>query len=134
MSEDLSGRVAALEAAVRALQERADRANDRAVVGEARATADRDRIGVLEGRADADALLIAELQAEGIINREHAANLEVALKTSRRIGAALGILMADRKVSEDDAFQILRKASMDGNRKLRDLAEDILTTGDVSAL
>lgn len=74
-------------------------------------------------------MLIAELQSDGVVAREQAANLEVALRTSRTIGAAIGILMAQHNVSEEDAFAMLRQASMATNRKLRDLAEDVVFTG-----
>lgn len=60
---------------------------------------------------------------------ERAANLELALVTNRRIGAAIGILMATHKVTDDDAFTLLRAASQTFNRKLVDVAEDVITTG-----
>jgi AmiR/NasT family two-component response regulator len=60
------------------------------------------------------------------------AHLEAALVSSRRIGAAIGILMARRHVTYDQAFELLRVASQQGNRKLRDVAEDVIFTGDVS--
>ena len=52
-------------------------------------------------------------------------------------GLALGVGvvalgLATRKVSDVDAFELLRKTSMDSNRKLPDLAEDIVLTGDVN--
>jgi hypothetical protein len=60
---------------------------------------------------------------------EHSANLEAALATNRRIGMAIGILMATRKVAEEAAFDALRDASMQRNEKLRDVAEDVIHTG-----
>lgn len=56
-------------------------------------------------------------------------NLERALETSRRIGIALGILMATYKVTDDQAFDLLRIASQTRQRKLHELAEDVVTTG-----
>ena len=114
-----------------ALQAQAEAAQHRADTGELRAAPDRDRIWTLEGRANVDAVLIAELQAEGIVTREHAANLEVALHSSRTIGAAIGILMARHNVYEAEAFQMLRRASMDTNRKLREVADEVVLVGDV---
>jgi signal transduction histidine kinase/CheY-like chemotaxis protein len=58
-------------------------------------------------------------------------HLEVALRSSRRIGAAIGIIMERARIPEDEAFALLRKASQDGNRKLRDVAEQIVLTGTV---
>ncbi|WP_375489872.1 ANTAR domain-containing protein [uncultured Jatrophihabitans sp.] len=58
-----------------------------------------------------------------------AANLTIALETSRHIGAAIGILMYQRKIPQDAAFELLRLASQRTNRKLRDLACDVIDTG-----
>lgn len=55
--------------------------------------------------------------------------LERALSSNRRIGMAVGIVMAGRGLTGDAAFQALRKASMDGNRKLVEVAEDVIYTG-----
>jgi AmiR/NasT family two-component response regulator len=65
---------------------------------------------------------------------EHAAHLEEALRTARLIGAAMGVVMADRKVTEADAFLILKRASQRANLKLRVLAEDVVRSGDLSGL
>ena len=61
-------------------------------------------------------------------------HLREALGTSRRIGAALGIIMAAYKVSEAAAFGLLRTHSQNTNRKLRDVADEVVATGDVTAL
>ena len=54
--------------------------------------------------------------------------MEEALKSSRIIGAAIGVVMASRGVSDAEAFAILKKASNDSNRKLRELAADLLAS------
>ena len=47
-------------------------------------------------------------------------------------GQQLAIIMASRQVSDDAAFAILKGASQNSNRKLRDLAEDLVReTADV---
>lgn len=48
------------------------------------------------------------------------------------IGQAKGILMCQRKINADDAFEVLREASQRQNRKLRDLAEELAITGELS--
>lgn len=131
--EELSREVEANTAGIEALQGRADEQGLRVSAGEAQGVEHDDRIGQLEGRADMDAILIAALQAEGTLNKEHAANLEEALRSSRTIGTALGVIMAIRGVSDVDAFALLRQRSMDSNRKLRDLAEEVVRTGDVKS-
>lgn len=63
--------------------------------------------------------------------RRRIENLETALQTNRRIGVAIGILMSRRGVSEADAFNLLAKASQLANRKLRDVAEEVVYEGDL---
>jgi hypothetical protein len=53
----------------------------------------------------------------------------VALESSRRIGQALGILMATYKLTDEQAFDLLRGASQHTHHKLRDIAEEVCTTG-----
>lgn len=60
---------------------------------------------------------------------ERVDNLERALASNRRIGMAIGVLMSSIKLTEDNAFALLRIASQDSNRKLADVAEDVITTG-----
>jgi AmiR/NasT family two-component response regulator len=56
-------------------------------------------------------------------------NLRRALEHSRDIGAAIGVLMALRKVTRDEAFELLRRSSQDLNRKVHALALDVISTG-----
>lgn len=48
------------------------------------------------------------------------------------IGQAKGILMAGRGIHEDEAFDILRKASQRLNIKLRDVAQQVIRAEDHS--
>jgi len=61
-----------------------------------------------------------------------AVNLERALKHSRDIGAAIGILMARHKMTQEQAFAEMRRVSQDTNRKLYWLALDVVRTGELS--
>jgi hypothetical protein len=110
----LARRVMTNRSDIDALTSRADQADARADQIEANSQVDRD--------------LIAELQRDGLLTMEHAAQLEEALKSSRVIGAAIGVVMASRGVSDAEAFAILKKASNDSNRKLRELAADLLAS------
>ncbi|HET9650471.1 MAG TPA: GAF and ANTAR domain-containing protein [Microlunatus sp.] len=60
---------------------------------------------------------------------EQTMQLTQALTTSRQIGAAVGVLMAVHKVTADEAFELLRTASQNLNRKLSLIAEDVTLTG-----
>jgi hypothetical protein len=108
-------------------QVRADASDVRADASEARADAS-------EARADIDREMIAALQSDGLVSQRHAANVQEALRTSRRIGAAVGIVMANRALSEEADFEVLRRASQTANVKLRLVAEEVIYSGDVSGL
>ena len=60
-----------------------------------------------------------------------AGNLEAAMASRETIEQAKGILMERRKVSANAAFQLLRTASQHSNRKLRDVADHLVTTGEL---
>ena len=63
--------------------------------------------------------------------REMADNLEAALSSRAVIDQAKGILMERHKITADQAFQVLATASMRTNTKLRDIAERLVTTGEL---
>lgn len=113
---------------------RADKAELRAEDSQDRADAHGERMDAFEERLDVDEAMIADLQADGLLSQEHAKQLEQALRSSRLIGAAMGIIMANRHVNEADAFRLLSKSSQTTNRKLRVIAEQIVRTGDASSL
>jgi GAF domain-containing protein len=59
-----------------------------------------------------------------------AVNLNAALGTREIIGQAQGILMERERITSGEAFDILRRASQHLNRKLRDVAQDLVDTGE----
>ncbi len=61
--------------------------------------------------------------------RHESENLQVALESNRTIGIAIGIVMATRHCRAADAFALLSRASQETNRKVRDIAEDVLFAG-----
>jgi chromosome segregation ATPase len=115
---DLLGQVEANRAAIDSLSTRADAVENRT-----------DKI---EAQVDVDRAMIAELQADGVLSQEHAEHLEQALRTSRTIGAAIGMIVASRQVSPDEAFEILKQASQHSNRKLRDIAAELVEQAEES--
>ena len=56
-------------------------------------------------------------------------NLQVALRTARQIGIALGIVMARHGFSEEEAFKAIRGVSQHRHVKLRDIAAEVVLTG-----
>jgi AmiR/NasT family two-component response regulator len=59
------------------------------------------------------------------------AGTQAALESRDVIGQAKGVLMAREGLTADDAFARLRSLSQQRNQPVRDLAEDIATTGEV---
>jgi hypothetical protein len=69
-----------------------------------------------------------------VVNRERANNLDRALQTSRDIGVAIGILMTRHMIPRQQAFDLLRIASQRLNRKINDLAGEVIDTGTLPHL
>jgi hypothetical protein len=59
------------------------------------------------------------------------ANLEIALRSARTIGMAIGILMERLKLSDCEAFETLVAASQHLHRKLNDIASELVYTGEL---
>src|SRR3954471_8887423 len=62
--------------------------------------------------------------------RDMADNLQTALESRAVIDQAKGILMERYKLTADQAFQALARVSMHTNRKVRDVADDLVQTGE----
>ena len=71
----------------------------------------------------------AALTVEQSLRARDSENLHAALTSSRQIGTAIGIIMARRLVTSSQAFELLREASQNLNRKLRDIAAEVEETG-----
>ncbi|WP_299960392.1 GAF and ANTAR domain-containing protein [uncultured Modestobacter sp.] len=65
--------------------------------------------------------------------RGMADNLQVALESRAVIDQAKGILMERHKLTADQAFQALAAVSMRRNRKVRDIADQLVRTGELDA-
>jgi hypothetical protein len=55
-----------------------------------------------------------------------ATTLREGLVSNREIGKAVGLLMAFHKVSDEQAFELLRRASQDMNLKVADVAREVV--------
>jgi GAF domain-containing protein len=64
--------------------------------------------------------------------RDMADNLQIALASRAVIEQAKGILIERHKLTADQAFHVLVKASMDTNVKLRDVADHLVRTGELT--
>jgi hypothetical protein len=85
----------------------------------------------------ANAVLLASFAGLALTSAEaHAAdarrfdNLEVALDSREIIGQAQGILIERERITASEAFDILRRGSQHLNRKLKEVAQDLIDTGE----
>ena len=93
-----------------------------------------ERPGAFEEMDVAIGAMFAPFAALAVQNEMRAAeidNLHTALQASRRIGVAIGILMARYLVPYEQAFGMLAAASQHLNRKLRDIAAEVAETGEL---
>jgi hypothetical protein len=65
---------------------------------------------------------------------DRAAKLAIELITSRIEGEAIGILMATHRAAHDEAVGLLRQASWASQRKLHEVAADVVRSGDLQWL
>ena len=81
--------------------------------------------------AQAIGAVFAAHAAVAISGGQREANLEKALESRDLIGQAKGILIANRQMTADEAFDALRRASQHLNLKLRDVADRVIFTGEI---
>ncbi len=63
---------------------------------------------------------------------DRAVNLSKALESNREIGVAMGILMQQQHFTRQQAFDVLRVASQNSNRKLAQVASEVADTGTLT--
>jgi GAF domain-containing protein len=63
--------------------------------------------------------------------RDLADNLQTALESRAVIDQAKGILIERHRLTPDQAFQLLARVSMNVNRKVRDVADELVHTGEL---
>lgn len=87
--------------------------------------------GALTDRSEQIGLLLASHAAVALAGANSEENLHAAISSNRRIGEAAGILMERHKITDDDAFALLSRASQNHNIKLRHVAEQLIETGEM---
>jgi hypothetical protein len=88
-----------------------------------------DRPGALtQTGADAGAVLaaFASVAITAANEKAEARSLREGLASNREIGKAVGLLMATHSIGDDEAFEVLRQASTSLNRRLADIARDLV--------
>jgi ANTAR domain/GAF domain len=104
-----------------------------------RLRADNEKNGALNLFSDSPGGLTATAVDQGIVlasfttvalraynDRLTAKTLRDGLQSNREIGKAVGLLMAFHQISDDAAFDMLRKASQDMNIKLAEVARQVV--------
>jgi AmiR/NasT family two-component response regulator len=76
-------------------------------------------------------LLFASHAAVALAGAEHEQHLREAVATRDLIGQAKGILMERYKLTAVEAFGLLVRASNATNHKLREIADELTTTGEM---
>jgi GAF domain-containing protein len=71
----------------------------------------------------------AAIALDGARTSQQAVNLAVAQESNRAIGMAMGVLMSRHRLTQSQAFDLLRMASQHSHRKLREIAADVVETG-----
>jgi ANTAR domain/GAF domain len=88
-----------------------------------------DEPGGLTGRSVDQAIVLASFITVALFaakERRAAATLRAGLHSNREIGKAMGLMMAFHKISDDEAFAMLKKASQDMNLKLAEVARQVV--------
>lgn len=91
-----------------------------------------DTPNAFDGAAVGVALILAThgavVLSQQLASRQ-ARNLSKALQSNREIGVAIGILMNQYQFTRQEAFDVLRVASQNSNRKLAAVAAEVADTG-----
>lgn len=88
------------------------------------------RPGALTEHSERIGWLLASHAAVAFANARADADLHVAISSRQDIGMAVGILMERHKLSADQAFAVLSRASQRRNLKLREIARRVVDTGE----
>ena len=88
---------------------------------------DRSAVGVALILATHGALVLSEQLAS-----QRAGTLSKALVSNREIGVDMGILMNQHRFTRQEAFDVLRVASQNSNRKLATIAAEVADTGTLT--
>jgi transcriptional regulator with GAF, ATPase, and Fis domain len=90
-----------------------------------------DTPGAFDSQDEDTGLMLASHAALAMSARKQITDLRAAVGTRDLIGQAKGILMERYKVDGGRAFDVLAKLSQRTNRKLRDVASDLVFTGEL---
>jgi GAF domain-containing protein len=87
-----------------------------------------DRPDAFTADDQAIAHILARHASVAVANARHDQTMSQAIDARKLVGQAMGILMERFDLDGDRAFEVLRRYSQDNNRKLRDVAQDLIDT------
>jgi GAF domain-containing protein len=90
------------------------------------------RAGAFDAESEEVGLLFAAHAAVALAGAEHEAHLRAGMDHRDLIGQAKGILMERYRLTAVQAFDLLVRASSLTNRKLRDVADELTSTGSLA--
>ena len=88
-----------------------------------------DTAGGLTAKAVDQGIVLASFITVALVasqERQNAQTLKAGLESNREIGKAMGLMMAFHKITDDEAFAMLRSASQDLNLKLAEVARQVV--------
>lgn len=89
-------------------------------------------IGVFDAESERIGALVAAHAAVAVAGSQQVSQLTQALDTRDLIGQAKGILMERYKITAQQAFLLLSRASSEMNIKLHDVAEQLTVSGEMA--
>ncbi|MFJ6728417.1 GAF and ANTAR domain-containing protein [Streptomyces sp. NPDC091281] len=90
------------------------------------------RTGAFNDTSETAGWLLASHAAVALASARSHAQMEEAVATRHIIGEAMGILMGGHKLTEAQAFDVLRRYSQDKNIKLREVARQVCEKGGLT--
>ncbi|MFG2789120.1 GAF and ANTAR domain-containing protein [Streptomyces sp. NPDC048419] len=90
------------------------------------------RPGAFTDASELAGWLLASHAAVSFSSARTHSQLEEALSTRHTIGEAMGIIMGSHRLSEDQAFDVLRRYSQENNVKLREVARLVCERGGLT--
>jgi GAF domain-containing protein len=89
-------------------------------------------VGVFDAESERIGMLVAAHAAVAVAGSKQVSQLARALDTRDLIGQAKGILMERFKITAQQAFLLLSRASSEMNLKLHDVAEELTVSGEMT--
>ncbi|BCW68349.1 hypothetical protein NicSoilB4_31120 [Arthrobacter sp. NicSoilB4] len=89
-------------------------------------------VGVFDAESERIGALVAAHAAVAVAGNQQVSQLTQALDTRDLIGQAKGILMERYKITAQQAFMLLSRASSELNIKLHDVAEQLTISGEMT--